>query len=254
MDFLTLLNVALSSNNETTGITMANIYLIRHGQASFGSDNYDNLSTLGHSQARHLAEHFNQRNIQPSHVICGNMTRHQQTRNACLAALSPPLLHDSLQISAAWNEFNHEDVIAVYRPDLAHPDTMKQYLSQQPSPTRAFIELFSQAIKQWQHADNSAQYSESWQQFNQRIANGLTQLIEQTADDDTVFVYTSGGVISAAIMQTLSIPESQFFNINKQLVNCSVTQLHIKRQRLSVITLNEHGYFDGTQKHLYSLI
>ena len=82
--------------------------------------------------------------------------------------------------------------------------------------------------------------------------NGIT--LEQTAKDDTVFVYTSGGVISAAVMQTLSIPESQFFNINRQLVNCSVTQLRIKHQRMSVITLNEHGFFEGTQKHLYSLI
>jgi broad specificity phosphatase PhoE len=69
---------------------MANIYLIRHGQASFGSHNYDNLSNLGRTQARLLAEHFNQRAIRPNHVICGNMTRHQQTRDACLATLSPP--------------------------------------------------------------------------------------------------------------------------------------------------------------------
>jgi broad specificity phosphatase PhoE len=71
---------------------MANIYLIRHGQASFGADNYDKLSALGHTQARHLAEYFSQRNIHPSHAICGNMTRHQQIRDACLATLSPPLL------------------------------------------------------------------------------------------------------------------------------------------------------------------
>ena len=126
---------------------MANIYLIRHGQASFGANNYDNLSSLGHSQARHLGEYFNLRLIQPSHVICGNMTRHQQTRDACLSTLSPPLLHESLQISTPWNEFDHENVIAVYRPDLATPDAMKYYLQQQASPTRAFIELFSRLAR-----------------------------------------------------------------------------------------------------------
>ncbi|MEK9990253.1 MAG: histidine phosphatase family protein, partial [Halieaceae bacterium] len=30
---------------------MASLYLIRHGQASFGSDNYDQLSPLGQRQA-----------------------------------------------------------------------------------------------------------------------------------------------------------------------------------------------------------
>ncbi|MBB1382626.1 histidine phosphatase family protein, partial [Shewanella sp. SR41-2] len=77
---------------------------------------------------------------------------------------------------------------------------------------------------------------------------------EQTNDNDTVLVFTSGGVISAAMMQILTVPEGQFFNINKQLVNCGVTQLQLKRQRLSLITLNEHSFFDGEQRHLHSLI
>ncbi|WP_351090036.1 histidine phosphatase family protein, partial [Shewanella sp. S1-49-MNA-CIBAN-0167] len=84
------------------------------------------------------------------------------------------------------------------------------YLQQQASPTRAFIELFSQAIEQWQQQSNYANandnynYNESWQHFTQRVNQGLQQLIEQTNDNDTVFVFTSGGVISAAIMQILS--------------------------------------------------
>ncbi|MGX9459680.1 histidine phosphatase family protein [Shewanella sp. A14] len=233
---------------------MANIYLIRHGQASFGANNYDKLSSLGLSQARHLGEYFNQRLIQPNHVICGNMTRHQQTRDACLSTIDPPLLHDSLQISPEWNEFNHENVIAVFRPDLAKPDVMKQYLNQQASPSRAFIKLFNQAILQWQHVPISTNYSESWQHFYNRVSIGLQQIISYTKQDDTVFIFTSGGVISAAIMQILSIPEAEFFNINKQLVNCSITQLQLKRQRLSLITMNEHGFFDGSQRHLHSLI
>ncbi|WP_282110563.1 histidine phosphatase family protein [Shewanella algicola] len=233
---------------------MANIYLIRHGQASFGSDNYDNLSPLGQSQAQHLAKHFNQRNIRPDQIICGDMARHQQTRDACLASLSPPLIHRDMQINRAWNEFDHEQVIAVYRPDLANPEAMKHYLSQQPSPAKAFITLFSQAIQQWQHTDNIAQYSESWLHFSQRVSQGLTQLVKQADNGKTLFVFTSGGVISTVIMQILSIPESQFFNINKQVVNASVTQLQVKHQRLSVITMNEHGYFDGDNRHLYSLL
>ncbi|MDD8057993.1 MULTISPECIES: histidine phosphatase family protein [Shewanella] len=233
---------------------MANIYLIRHGQASFGSDNYDNLSPLGHSQAQHLARHFNQRKIRPDQIICGDMLRHKQTRDTCLATLSPPLQHHEIQISRAWNEFDHEQVIAVYRPDLASPEAMKQYLSQQPSPAKAFISLFSQAIKQWQHTDNMTQYSESWLHFSQRVAQGLSQLVQQAGEGQTLFVFTSGGVISTVIMQILSIPESQFFNINKQVVNASVTQLQVKHQRLSLITMNEHGFFEGDNRHLYSLL
>ncbi|MCT8986738.1 histidine phosphatase family protein [Shewanella phaeophyticola] len=233
---------------------MANIYFIRHGQASFGSDNYDNLSPLGHSQAQHLAKHFNQRNIRPDQVICGDMARHLQTRDACLASLSAPLMHNGLQITPAWNEFDHEQVISVYRPDLASPEALQHYLKQQPSPAKAFITLFSQAISQWQDSENTAQYHESWEHFSQRVTQGLSQLIQQADKEETIFVFTSGGVISKIIMQTLAIPENKFFDINRQLVNASVTQLQLKSQHLNLITMNEHGFFDGDYRHLYSLL
>ena len=37
---------------------MASIYLVRHGQASFGAANYDQLSTLGQRQADLTGEFF----------------------------------------------------------------------------------------------------------------------------------------------------------------------------------------------------
>jgi hypothetical protein len=55
-------------------------------------------------------------------------------------------------------------------------------------------------------------------------------------------------------MAVLAISATQFFNINRQLVNCSVTQWQLKQQGLNLITLNEHGFFDGVQQHLHCLI
>ena len=43
--------------------TMAQIYLVRHGQASFGSSNYDQLSELGFEQARLLGRHGGRANL-----------------------------------------------------------------------------------------------------------------------------------------------------------------------------------------------
>ncbi|MFT6897580.1 MAG: broad specificity phosphatase PhoE [Paraglaciecola sp.] len=66
---------------------MACIYLIRHGQASFGKDDYDCLSELGHQQARQLGADLERRGIRFGHAIRGGMLRHQQTANACLKAM-----------------------------------------------------------------------------------------------------------------------------------------------------------------------
>ena len=37
---------------------MTSIYLVRHGQASFGKKDYDNLSGIGEKQSFLLGEHF----------------------------------------------------------------------------------------------------------------------------------------------------------------------------------------------------
>ena len=44
---------------------MSELILIRHAQASFGHENYDNLSKLGHDQAALLGSFFEKLNIAP---------------------------------------------------------------------------------------------------------------------------------------------------------------------------------------------
>ena len=62
---------------------MTAIYLIRHGQASFGKAEYDCLSELGQKQATHLGASLKARAILFDKVIIGGMQRHQQTATAC---------------------------------------------------------------------------------------------------------------------------------------------------------------------------
>jgi len=40
---------------------MGTLYLVRHGQASFGAADYDNLSELGHKQSARLGEYWRER-------------------------------------------------------------------------------------------------------------------------------------------------------------------------------------------------
>jgi broad specificity phosphatase PhoE len=41
---------------------MREIYVVRHGQASFGTDDYDRLTEIGFAQARLLGAYFALRN------------------------------------------------------------------------------------------------------------------------------------------------------------------------------------------------
>ena len=69
--------------------SMTTIYLIRHGQASFGAANYDQLSNKGEQQATLLGQYFAKILKEQPYVYAGTMQRHQQTAQLALAESFP---------------------------------------------------------------------------------------------------------------------------------------------------------------------
>jgi broad specificity phosphatase PhoE len=58
---------------------MTEIYLIRHGQASFGSDDYDRLSELGLRQCQVLRRHLHEQQVKFEAAYSGPHLRQRQT-------------------------------------------------------------------------------------------------------------------------------------------------------------------------------
>src|SRR5208283_2391350 len=58
---------------------MGSIYLVRHGQAAFGTHDYDRLTEIGLTQARRLGRYFAARNIRFDSVYTGTLRRHRET-------------------------------------------------------------------------------------------------------------------------------------------------------------------------------
>ena len=65
---------------------MASLYLIRHGQASFGSDHYDQLSSLGQRQADISGRYFTDVGLHFAQAVSGDLSRQRETGERVLAA------------------------------------------------------------------------------------------------------------------------------------------------------------------------
>ena len=63
---------------------MGTLYLVRHGQASFGAEDYDQLSELGTRQCHALGLWFAARGLQFEAVLRGTLKRHAQSLAAFL--------------------------------------------------------------------------------------------------------------------------------------------------------------------------
>jgi broad specificity phosphatase PhoE len=71
---------------------MGNLYFVRHGQASFGADDYDQLSELGSRQSVRLGEYLAEKGLQFEAVYTGSLKRHIQTYGGIqtgMATLAP---------------------------------------------------------------------------------------------------------------------------------------------------------------------
>lgn len=98
---------------------MGSIYLIRHGQASFGADDYDVLSPVGVEQAQVLGRHLADLGLTFDRCLSGDLRRQQHTASAAFdqyraLGLSAP----TLEIDPAFNEFDGEAIIRALLPDL----------------------------------------------------------------------------------------------------------------------------------------
>ena len=110
---------------------MTTIYLIRHGQASFGAESYDKLSPNGELQAKLLGRYFDEILKEAPYVVAGSMQRHQQTAQLALAECFP---ESEPVTDSAWNEFNHQQVFAQYEPRFNQPELLKEDVSQHANP------------------------------------------------------------------------------------------------------------------------
>jgi len=220
---------------------MSNIYLIRHGQASFSANDYDQLSTLGIQQATLLSQAFEYKGLSPDVIIRGSMLRHQQTAHHSLTKFSDI----TIDIDSRWNEYDHQNILGVYNPAFSTPQGIREFLANEPQPMKAFKHHFVAAMNQWITSDSNPAYSESWLEFNQRIEQALSDVAIKH-HGKTVLIYSSGGPISLTACSLSGMKPQHFMTINWSLVNGGITKI-LNRSggaKLSLSTLNEHDVFE----------
>lgn len=226
---------------------MGALYLIRHGQASFGSQNYDELSALGHQQGHAVGQSLKQRGVQPEVVVCGTMKRHQDTARAALSAMA---LDVGMQVDAGVNEFDHENVIEVAEPRYADKALMMSEMAASGDPRRAFQSFFQDAVSRWVAGHHDAEYAEPWSVFKLRCVSALEALVKLTPAKGQAVVFTSGGFISVVCAHLLGLHDTQAFTINWTLANAGITKVLVGRDGLHLVSINEHAHVEGTSPSL----
>ena len=214
---------------------MGNLYLVRHGQASFGAADYDNLSELGHRQSVRLGEYFAGKGLQFDAVITGTLKRHAQTWAGI--AQGAGLTHQPLEWPGL-NEYDSEAVIkAIHPTPLEKPDTPEIY--------RHHFRLLRDGLTQWMNGVVSPQGMPSYDDF----VRGVTSALEHVRKSHTgnVLIVSSGGPISTAVGHVLGTTPETTIELNLRIRNSSVTELAYTPKRHMLVTYNTLPHLDDAR-------
>lgn len=220
---------------------MATIYLVRHGQASFGKENYDQLSPRGWEQGRVLGRWLAGK-IVPAAVFGGDLERHRETVEAIATGYGSAL--PDMQVAPGFNEFDHTTVVERYRPEWSDRAVMARDLQAFPKPARAFQEAFVHAVQRWASGDYDHDYDESWPEFKARVLAAFDEMIEY-ADGGDVLVATSGGPISVIAQSLLGLTDRKALALNEVIANTSVSRVLYSGSRRSLAVFNNYSHLEA---------
>jgi broad specificity phosphatase PhoE len=205
---------------------MGTLYLVRHGQASFGADDYDCLSALGERQSLRLGEHFRLRGLHFEAAITGTLQRQQQT----LAGISEGLgARIATRLWPGLNEYDSDALIAAIHPQpLAKPAN--------PEMVRQYFRLLRQGLRQWMAGTSEPAGMPSYADFVAGVAEALDHVRSQHTGD--VLMVSSGGPISNAIGQVLGTSPEGVIDLNMRIFNSAVSELTFNPQRHALVSYN----------------
>ena len=209
---------------------MSQVLLVRHGQASWGADDYDVLSERGVEQSAVLGAALAARGIRPSVLVAGAMKRHHQTAAAAVAAAGWDV---EVTTDEGWNEFDHLQVLSRH-PAPEGVDVM--------SSPGVFQRWFVGATTRWTAGEHDADYTESFAAFTARVEAAVARAAEAVPRGGTAVVVTSGGPMGWAAASALAGDAGLWLRLNQVTVNTGVTKLVTGRRGLTLLTVNEHSH------------
>lgn len=198
---------------------MGQILLVRHGQASFGTDDYDVLSTRGVEQARLLGRAY--AGLSPDVVVHGELRRQRET--AAIAAEAAGWTAP-LRVDPRWDEFH-----------LA--GSAVRMASRKEDSREAFQRWYEAATDRWLAGDHEPG-DESWVDFCSRTSAALADL----SAAGTAVVFTSGGPVAALVAGLLDGGAASYRRLMPVMVNASVTKVVQGSRGTSLISFNAHEH------------
>jgi len=236
---------------------MGRLTVVRHGQASFFQEDYDNLTDLGREQARELGAYWVRLGVLWDSAYMGPKRRHRQTleavadmyRQAGLPFPEPRYLP----------EFDEHQGPGVVKRLLADDGEACGTVNILPAKVKAggkhavneYFLKFQQITRAWVRCELEAPGFESWQTFRGRIEQGLTKITTDCERGSSVVAFTSGGPVAAAVGRALNLDDERVLEMSWIVRNAALAEFRFSREEVSLISFNALPHFSRAEVHTF---
>lgn len=213
---------------------MSRIYLVRHGQAMFGADDYGQLTETGVAQCVQLARHWRAIGRRVDCLYAGTLRRQHASAEAFARALAGEGgVALTVRPLPGVEEYDHRALLAAQ--DGGRP---------QPAPRdhREFHLRLSRALCAW--IDGELAGVEDYARFRDRAAAALARLLAETGRGANAVLFGSAGSLAAAMQPALGVPDRALMRLKLTFYNTGVSCLLFDGETLTIESLNAVGHLE----------
>lgn len=219
---------------------MATIYLVRHGQASFGAENYDELSALGRRQARIAGEYFRDSGVVFDAVYSGDLARQRETASLVMASQPGHVPH---HIDSRFNEIRNDEQLVHLMPEvIQHNPEMRALLDKGLHSSKDYQKAIKAVFNYWVSPLCQNTHIQSWAEYARGVRDALSAVMQLQGAGKTIGIFASGGTVATLVAHVLGLGGEHTYQFYEPVFNCSVTQLFYSGSHVSLSCFNDCSY------------
>ncbi|MCG7299790.1 histidine phosphatase family protein [Brevibacterium ravenspurgense] len=204
---------------------MPTIFLVRHGQASFGRPVYDRLSEAGRKQSTALGAFFrNHVGGKPARIIAGSLERQSDTAQLTRSEAG---WQTGVTTDERWNEYDSDSMVQL-------GDSQGD-----PSSSTDYQRIIEAGMRLWATED---QHRSAYREFASRTDEALSEL---AALPGTSIVFSSAGVISHLATSLIDGTTETWVKLCRVAANTGVTTVAAGRQGINLVSFNQTSHLSG---------
>jgi broad specificity phosphatase PhoE len=223
------------------------IYVVRHGQAAFGTSHYDRLTDIGFAQARLMGAYFGRRSVRFNAVFTGTLRRQTETAQGIFDGQPTSGMDPLREVFPGLDEYKPEAVMTAFTG--VAPVAAAAAERRDPVVVREHFRLLREALLAWTEDRIQPQGMPVWRMFQEGAVAALIEA-RRRFPDGNVLIVSSGGPIAAMVAAALNAPSATAIELNLRIRNSSLSEFAATPRRHSLVSFNGLPHLDGSDDSL----